>query len=36
LAERGKAKSVALTDEGERLAAEFFEKHFGKRMRKAD
>jgi predicted transcriptional regulator len=33
---KSKAKSVALTDEGERLAAEFFEKHFGRRTRKAD
>lgn len=26
---KGKAKSVVLTDEGVRLAQEFFEKHFG-------
>lgn len=31
---KGKVKSVAFTDEGERLAAEFFEKHFGQGSRK--
>ena len=30
---RSKAKSVVLTEEGEQLAAEFLQKHFGRRPR---